>query len=99
MDTVEVKANQDKLAYARPQYLKHMITYYYDMGNSLVYKSDTQIDYRMLTKCERCLRIEFGNVQVLKDQCNEWRDYPIDDRELSWIMLKAKNIPRAWDLK
>ena len=76
-----------------------MITYYYDMNNGLIYKSDTHVDYRMLTKCNRCLRMEFGNVQVIKDQRNKWYDYPMDDREISWIMLKAKKIPRSWDLK
>ena len=74
-----------------------MITYYYDMGESLVYYSDQDIDYRILTKCKRCLRVEFGNAQVLKDNRNEWHDYPMDDKEISWIMLKAKKIPRSWD--
>ena len=74
-----------------------MITYYYDMGESLVYYSEQDIDYRILTKCKRCLRVEFGHVQVVKDMSTEWRDYPMDDKEISWILLKAKKIPRSWD--
>lgn len=74
-----------------------MITYYYDMGDKLIYYSEQDIDYRILSKCERCIRIEFGNAQILKDARNEWFDYPMDDKEISWIMLKAKKIPRSWD--
>lgn len=74
-----------------------MIIYYYDMGDSLIYYSEQDIDYRILTKCERCIRVEFGNAQILKDSGTQWRDYPMDDKEISWIMLKAKRIPRSWD--
>ncbi len=74
-----------------------MITYYYDLGEGLIYYSEQDIDYRILSKCLRCIRIEFGNAQILKDTRNEWHEYPMDDKELSWIMLKAKKIPRSWD--
>lgn len=74
-----------------------MIIYYYDMGDSLIYYSEQDLDYRILTKCKRCIRIEFGNARVLKDNRNEWHSYPMDDKEISWIMLKAKRIPRSWD--
>ena len=74
-----------------------MITYYYDMGEKIVYYSEQDIDYRILNKCQRCLRMEFGNAQVIKDNFTEWHDYPMDDKEISWIMLKAKRIPRSWD--
>ena len=89
MDPSQSKINRDKLVY--------MITYYYVMGEGLVYLSEQNIDYRFITRCERCFKIEFGNVQVLKDTCSEWKDYPMDDREITWIMLKAKKIPRSWD--
>jgi len=74
-----------------------MITYYYDLGEGLIYYSEKDIDYRILSKCLRCIRVEFGNAQILKDHRNEWFDYPMDDKEISWIMLKAKRIPRSWD--
>lgn len=74
-----------------------MITYYYDMGEGLVYYSEQDIDYRILSRCLRCIRVEFGNAQILKDHRNEWFDYPMDDSEISWIILKAKKIPRSWD--
>ena len=74
-----------------------MITYYYDVGDGRYYFSENDIDYRILSKSVRCIRIEFGNVQVIKDNCIEWHAYPIEDSELTWIMLKAKKIPRSWD--
>lgn len=74
-----------------------MITYYYDVGDGTYFYSENDIDYRILSKSVRCIRIEFGNAQVLKDNRNEWHDYPMDDSEISWIILKAKKIPRSWD--
>ena len=73
-----------------------MIVYYYDLGQGEIYHSNRNIDYRMLCKSVRCLKITFGNVQVLKDNRSIWYDYPIDDKELSWIVLKSKDIPRSW---
>ena len=74
-----------------------MITYYYDMGENLIFYSDQEIDYRILTKCKRCIRIEFGNARILKDIRDEWHEYPMGNKEISWIMLKARKIPRSWD--
>lgn len=74
-----------------------MIKYYYEMPNKLVYYSEQNVDFRILSTCKRCLKSESGNVQVLNDNGAEWNDYPIQDKEMSWIILKAKKIPRSWD--
>ena len=74
-----------------------MITYYYDMGKGIVYYSDYDIDYRILSRSVRCIQIEFGNAKVIKDTHTEWQNYPMDDGEITWMMLKAKKIPRSWD--
>lgn len=73
-----------------------MAIFYYDLDNGEIYRSNRQVDYRMLCKCLRCLKVEYGNVQVLKDRRNEWHEYPINNKELSWIVLKSKDIPRPW---
>lgn len=73
-----------------------MVIYYYDLGEGQIYQSNRNIDYRMLTKSIRCFKMEYGNVQVLRDHSSKWNDYPISEKEISWIILKAKVIPRSW---
>jgi len=75
--------------------VKEELIYYYELDGRKVFRSKT-IDYRLLNNCVRCLKIENANVQVLKDSFKKWQDYPINDKELSFIILKAKDIPRSW---
>ena len=75
--------------------VKEKLIYYYETNGNQVFRSET-IDYRLLNDCVRCLKVEHNTVQVLKDTFSEWQDYPIPDKQLSFIILKAKDIPRSW---
>lgn len=75
--------------------IKEGLIYFYELVNGEVYRSK-HLDYRMLNNCARCLRSESNNLQVLKDNFEEWQDYPITDKQFAIILLKAKDIPRSW---